>query len=111
MLIERDEIRVLLRSLTLLLFCEISGLNRMPEIMAVKDVPVTGLMAMAGLDSKGQDARLQFAAVRQLRDTIKERFGSVLNQLSMGMSGDFEEAIREGSTMVRIGSRLFEGLA
>ncbi len=86
-------------------------LTAWPAIMAVKDVPVIGLMAMAGFDSKGQDARLQFAAVRQLRDTVKERFGSVLNQLSMGMSGDFEEAICEGSTMVRIGSRLFEGLA
>jgi pyridoxal phosphate enzyme (YggS family) len=82
-----------------------------PEIMKIKDVPIVGLMAMAGLDSQGDNARRQFAGVRKLRDTIHDRYGSALHELSMGMTGDFEEAISEGATMVRIGSRLFEGLA
>ena len=81
-----------------------------PDIMAVRQLPVVGLMAMAGLESTGDSARKQFAAVRLLRDALQERYGSKLPELSLGMSGDFEAAIREGSTMVRIGSRLFEGL-
>ncbi|MGV3486318.1 MAG: YggS family pyridoxal phosphate-dependent enzyme [Planctomycetaceae bacterium] len=81
-----------------------------PEIQDVGVVPIVGLMAMAGLESHGDEARRQFAAVRQLRDTITERFGTSLPELSMGMSGDFEQAISEGATLVRIGSRLFEGI-
>ena len=81
-----------------------------PEVMRVSTVPVVGLMGMAGLEAKGDDARRQFAALRSLRDKITAKHGTCLPELSMGMSGDFEEAIREGSTMVRIGSRLFEGV-
>lgn len=81
-----------------------------PDIMAVRQLPVVGLMAMAGLESTGDSARKQFAAVRLLRDALQERYGSKLPELSLGMSGDFEAAIREGSTMVRIGSKLFDGL-
>ena len=81
-----------------------------PSIMAIEPLPVVGLMAMAGLESRGNQARQQFGAVRMLRDTLQERYGAKLPELSMGMSGDFEAAISEGSTMVRIGSRLFDGL-
>ncbi|MEM9643921.1 MAG: YggS family pyridoxal phosphate-dependent enzyme, partial [Planctomycetota bacterium] len=55
-------------------------------------------------------ARAQFAQVRDFRDDLQDRLGHPLPQLSMGMSGDFREAIGEGATLVRIGSRLFEGL-
>ena len=81
-----------------------------PDIMAIRQLPVVGLMAMAGLESSGDLARQQFGAVRLLRDTLREQYGSKLPELSLGMSGDFEAAISQGSTMVRIGSRLFDGL-
>jgi pyridoxal phosphate enzyme (YggS family) len=72
-------------------------------------VQVIGLMAMAGWGTENQEARQQFAEVRQIRDSVASS-DHPLPELSMGMSGDFAEAIAEGSTMVRIGSRLFEGV-
>lgn len=73
-------------------------------------VRLIGLMAMAGWGTNPEQARQQFAAVRELRDDLQQRSGMELPELSMGMSGDFREAIAEGSTMVRIGTRLFEGV-
>jgi uncharacterized pyridoxal phosphate-containing UPF0001 family protein len=54
-----------------------------------------------------------FRRLRELRDKLAGLSGGAcpLPELSMGMSGDFEIAIEEGATMVRVGSRLFEGLS
>jgi len=71
---------------------------------------IAGLMAMAGWGCEGGEARRQFAALRTLRDTLRRESGLDLPELSMGMSGDFAEAIAEGATLVRIGSRLFTGI-
>ncbi len=49
--------------------------------------------------------------VARLRDQLQDRMGRPLPELSMGMSGDFEAAIAEGATLVRVGSALFEGIA
>jgi PLP dependent protein len=75
-------------------------------------VRVRGLMGMASLEGDAEAARRDFAALRALRDRLTARVApSVsLSELSMGMSGDFEEAIAEGATIVRLGSVLFEGL-
>jgi hypothetical protein len=80
-------------------------------IAACRHIPVVGLMTMAGLDSTPQAARAAFARLRAIRDALGARTGLPLDQLSMGMSGDFEEAIEEGATLVRVGSALFEGVA
>lgn len=73
---------------------------------------VRGLMCMAGLEGDVADARREFAALRELRDRLRSEWSGryALDELSMGMSGDFEAAVAEGSTMVRVGSALFEGL-
>ncbi|WP_372721927.1 YggS family pyridoxal phosphate-dependent enzyme [Novipirellula sp.] len=73
-------------------------------------VEIVGLMAMAGWGTDADAARQQFAATRELREQLTQQTGATLPELSMGMSGDFAAAIAEGATMVRIGSRLFEGL-
>ena len=73
-------------------------------------IEVVGLMAMAGLAADSGEIQRQFDAVRELRDHLVTASGLALPELSMGMSGDFQQAIRAGATMVRIGSRLFEGL-
>lgn len=75
-------------------------------------VRVRGLMAMSGLESNTTQTRQQFAAVRMLLDELNSRsiFPGKLTELSMGMSDDYESAILEGATMVRVGSALFEGL-
>ncbi|MFO1021314.1 MAG: YggS family pyridoxal phosphate-dependent enzyme [Planctomycetales bacterium] len=73
---------------------------------------VRGLMTMAPLSENPEDARQTFAGLRNLRDELQQRgkAGKNLRELSMGMTGDFEVAIEEGATFVRIGSALFEGL-
>jgi pyridoxal phosphate enzyme (YggS family) len=71
---------------------------------------VQGLMTMAALGADAATCRRSFAQLRQLRDELAGRLGHSLPHLSMGMSGDFEEAIAEGATLVRIGSSLFAGV-
>lgn len=73
-------------------------------------VRIVGLMAMAGWGTDPSQARPQFARLRELRDALVSQTDLDLPELSMGMSGDYEAAIAEGATMVRIGSSLFDGL-
>jgi PLP dependent protein len=68
---------------------------------------VEGLMAIAPLSDDPGTARRTFAALRQIRDRLAAEAGVPLRELSMGMSGDMEAAIAEGSTLVRVGSALF----
>jgi PLP dependent protein len=86
-----------------------SILARLPDWPRVR---VRGLMGMASLEGGPNAARRDFAALRELRDRLQPAMpaGSTLVELSMGMSGDFAEAIAEGATLVRIGSALFEGI-
>jgi pyridoxal phosphate enzyme (YggS family) len=80
-------------------------------IAAVRAIPVVGLMTMAALGESAEDARPAFARLRACRDALRDRTGLALGELSMGMSSDFEVAIEEGATLVRVGSALFEGAA
>ena len=77
-----------------------------------RHVSLRGLMCMAGLEGGLETARRDFSALRALRDRLRPRCppGVTLDELSMGMSGDFEAAIEEGATIVRVGSALFEGI-
>jgi pyridoxal phosphate enzyme (YggS family) len=66
---------------------------------------VEGLMTVPAADG---DARAAFAQLRALRDTLRSApGGTALRELSMGMSGDFEIAIEEGATRVRVGTAIF----
>jgi pyridoxal phosphate enzyme (YggS family) len=72
-------------------------------------VNICGLMTMAALHGGSEVAARNFAALRELRDRLKPSGPNcVLNELSMGMSNDFEVAIQEGATIVRIGSALWD---
>jgi uncharacterized pyridoxal phosphate-containing UPF0001 family protein len=75
-------------------------------------VRLLGLMTMASREGDLAQARQDFQKLRTLRDELQSSFSHSLTlpELSMGMSGDFEVAIEEGATMVRIGSALFEGV-
>ena len=73
-------------------------------------VDVLGLMGMAAYSDEPENARPSFADLRAFRDRLRLETGLPLDELSMGMSGDFEVAIEEGATIVRIGTTLFEGL-
>jgi PLP dependent protein len=82
------------------------------QVPSFKNVQVKGLMGMASFGGGVERARKDFERLRQLRDKLQLEIGDTvsLNELSMGMSRDFSEAILEGSTIVRVGSALFEGL-
>lgn len=75
-------------------------------------VQITGLMTMAPYTEDKDIIRGVFRSLRELRDRLEMRSEGKLRlpELSMGMSNDFEIAIEEGATHIRIGSRLFEGL-
>lgn len=75
-------------------------------------VQIVGMMTMAPATDDPEGARPAFAALRSLRDELQARAPESvqLSQLSMGMTGDFEIAIEEGATLIRIGSALFAGL-
>ncbi|MFL5328971.1 MAG: YggS family pyridoxal phosphate-dependent enzyme [Gemmataceae bacterium] len=72
-------------------------------------VEVQGFMTMAALEEP-EAARSAFASLKKLRDKMSKLWDQPLPELSMGMSNDFEVAIEEGATMVRVGSALFEGI-
>lgn len=82
------------------------------RLVTLPGLEVRGLMTMAPLSDNPESARPVFARLRQLRDELRPRSPTsrILPDLSMGMSGDFEVAIQEGATLIRVGSRLFEGL-
>lgn len=79
------------------------------ELAQFQTLRVKGLMTLAVLSSDSQAVRHCFAQLRQLRDQAREEAiaGISLERLSMGMSSDFELAIEEGSTEIRVGSAMF----
>ena len=73
-------------------------------------VRVRGFMTLAPLVEEAEDVRYVFAKLRAIRDRLRESWSTRfdLSELSMGMSGDYEVAVEEGATMVRIGRMLIE---
>jgi len=70
-------------------------------------VEVHGLMTIPPFAPDPEKARVHFAALRQLRDRLQQETGTPLPELSMGMSHDFEIAIEEGATFIRVGGDIF----
>ncbi|MFM8684272.1 MAG: YggS family pyridoxal phosphate-dependent enzyme [Chthoniobacterales bacterium] len=80
---------------------EFAALAKLPHLR------IRGLMTMAPYSDNPEDARPVFRALRELRDELQSSHNHSLPELSMGMSGDFEPAIEEGATLVRVGSSIF----
>ncbi|MCX6991508.1 MAG: YggS family pyridoxal phosphate-dependent enzyme, partial [Chlamydiae bacterium] len=76
------------------------------ELCSLKGIRIDGLMTMAPHVAGEETIRACFSEVRALKDLLNAK-GAHMTELSMGMSGDYEMAIAEGSTIVRIGSALF----
>jgi pyridoxal phosphate enzyme (YggS family) len=89
---------------------EIEGIAR--HLESCEHVHVCGLMTMAAYDVEAERCRPTFAMLGALRDALAPRLKlpHTMTELSMGMSNDFEVAIEEGATMIRLGTVLFEGL-
>jgi pyridoxal phosphate enzyme (YggS family) len=76
------------------------------EIRSMPGIRVEGLMTLPPLTERPEAMRSFFAQLRELRDRLQEAWPD-LRELSMGMSADYEVAVEEGATMVRVGTALF----
>jgi pyridoxal phosphate enzyme (YggS family) len=79
----------------------------MESLLKLGRLEIIGLMCIPPAGPDAESARPWFASLRETRDALELEFGVTLPALSMGMSGDFEVAIEEGSTHVRVGSAIF----
>jgi PLP dependent protein len=82
-------------------------LAELGEINALPRLEVHGLMTVAPWTSEPEKVRPVFRQLRELKQRCEDALGAPLPHLSMGMTGDFEVAIEEGATIVRIGTALF----
>jgi pyridoxal phosphate enzyme (YggS family) len=78
-----------------------------PAILALTEMRVDGLMTVGRLVSNPEEARPTFIRLRELSQRLRGRHPSLGSELSMGMSEDYEVAVEEGSTIVRVGRALF----
>lgn len=79
------------------------------EVVAMKGVSVKGLMTMAPFTDDKEAIRATFSRLREFRDKVNPCSGDEVFHLSMGMSNDYEIAIEEGATILRIGTEIFGG--
>lgn len=89
---------------------ELEAMLASPEFTNLTHVQIQGLMGMASFTESQEQIRTEFIGLKQLYENLKKRaLPSFVNlhELSMGMSGDYQIAQEEGSTMVRIGSSIF----
>jgi pyridoxal phosphate enzyme (YggS family) len=77
------------------------------QLVNVPAIHLMGLMTIAPFSDDPEDARASFMRLRHIRDHMEHATGWALPELSMGMSNDFEIAIEEGATMVRVGRAIF----
>lgn len=75
--------------------------------LGTSSLRLDGLMTIAPLDDNPDVAKAAFEKLRNLRDGLSERFACPLRELSMGMTGDLEQAIAAGSTQIRVGTALY----
>ncbi len=81
-------------------------LGELKEVNALPRIEVHGLMTVAPFAPDPEKVRPVFRKLRELKGQCEELLGAPLAQLSMGMSGDFEVAVEEGATMIRLGSAI-----
>ena len=81
--------------------------EQFPEISKLQNLEILGLMAIPPAVDDPEDSRPQFRAVRELQEELARGNDYKLQELSIGMSGDYRVAIEEGSTIVRVGSLIF----
>jgi len=83
------------------LLAELEAINALPKI------EIHGLMAVPPWSAEPEESRPHFQRLREIKGRCEQILGAPLPHLSMGMSSDFEVAIEEGATMIRIGTALF----
>lgn len=79
------------------------------ELSGLKHVEIAGLMCIPPPVENPEDARPYFRRLRELKESLSSQEETPLTELSMGMSHDFETAVEEGATLVRVGTAIFGG--
>ena len=85
---------------------EIETILASEEAQKLQNIKVTGFMGMASFTDDKEQLEEEFSSLKNLFDTLKTQYTSI-KILSMGMSGDYQLAIENGSTMIRVGSSIF----
>lgn len=85
--------------------------ENLEKLYALRRLEIQGLMCIPPFDANPESSRPYFIQLRTLRDELEKPGGGPLPHLSMGMSHDFEVAIEEGATIIRVGSAIFGGRA
>lgn len=83
-------------------------IKELPDILKLDSINVAGLMNMASFGASAESLKNTFSSLRMLRDELEKSFQIELPELSMGMSDDYEIAVKEGATIIRIGRKLFK---
>ena len=78
-------------------------------VLSLDRLEIQGLMCVPPISAEPEDSRRHFIFLREFRDRLEKRAGIPVRGLSMGMSGDYEVAVEEGATIVRVGSAIFGG--
>lgn len=89
---------------------EMLAMLQMPEFYELKNIEICGLMGIASYTDNKQTIETEFSMLRKWFEHLKKEYfanSSAFKELSMGMSNDFQIAIEQGSTMIRIGSLIF----
>ena len=89
---------------------EIEEMMLSPELKGFKFIRICGLMGMATFTSDIGQVQMEFRSLAELFNVLKKKFfyaDESFREISMGMSGDYEIAIKEGSTIIRVGSLIF----
>ena len=81
--------------------------EQLGEILALEHLDVRGLMTVGRLVDRPEDARPTFVSLRSLGERLRARHPGLGPELSMGMTDDYDIAVEEGATIVRVGRALF----
>lgn len=83
-------------------------INLFPQLLELKNLKIMGLMTVAPYFKEPEKSRPFFQNLRQLKKELESKFNISLPELSMGMSNDYQIAITEGATIVRLGKIIFD---
>jgi uncharacterized pyridoxal phosphate-containing UPF0001 family protein len=79
----------------------------MESLLGLPRLSIEGLMCIPPLAEEAEASRKFFVDLRELRDALEKEFAMKLPELSMGMTNDYEIAVEEGATLVRVGTAIF----
>jgi hypothetical protein len=78
-----------------------------PKLLELKNIKIIGLMTVAPQAENGEVSRVVFRELREFKSLLESKFKVPLSELSMGMSNDYQIAVEEGATIIRLGRIIF----